>query len=229
MSHSYKTRSIIYGHVPFLESKAALTHVSIVGRDRIMVTMSCLIVVASILSQVSGNTSVASSPNFLELTFLSCILRNFFHCLHHCALQYVIRRYGHDKNPRYPKKKIKKIAPAKIPRKSSSKIDSQEEEWNVSVVRNNHGELKLVKPNQPTKFSQAEPGVTEEVLKPDHFITRKFKRMFLESDNGYDSRINLYDKMYQLFVRLYEVVTNGTGLYLIFVYRNDMYNRNLAK
>ena len=52
-------------------------------RDRIMVTLSCLIVEAGLYSQVSTSTPSTSSPKLLDFYFFYSIFRLFVVCVHH--------------------------------------------------------------------------------------------------------------------------------------------------
>lgn len=57
-----------------------------------MVTLSCLIVVASLFSQATSSMSASASPKIVDMYFLYFIIRLFLICLHHSTMYYRTRR-----------------------------------------------------------------------------------------------------------------------------------------
>ena len=53
------------------------------NRDRIMVTLSCLIVEAGLYSQINSNMPASASPKAVDIFFFYNIARLFWVCLHH--------------------------------------------------------------------------------------------------------------------------------------------------
>ncbi|ROT73128.1 hypothetical protein C7M84_008444 [Penaeus vannamei] len=60
--------------------------------DRIMVTLSCLIVVASLFSQIAATTPPSVTPKAIDIIFFCVIVRLFLIVLHHTIL-YLLQRY----------------------------------------------------------------------------------------------------------------------------------------
>ncbi|KAF2356817.1 Ionotropic glutamate receptor [Trinorchestia longiramus] len=59
--------------------------------DRIMVTLSCLIVIASLFSQTNATSPSSNSTKMIDHFFLASIIFLFFVCLHHCVVHYFVR------------------------------------------------------------------------------------------------------------------------------------------
>ena len=72
----------------FVEFEKYLFH----HRDRIMVTLSCLIVVASLFSQTTSSMPASASPKVMDIFFLYYIIQLFFICLHHSIVYFKIQR-----------------------------------------------------------------------------------------------------------------------------------------
>ncbi|XP_047476773.1 uncharacterized protein LOC125030639 [Penaeus chinensis] len=60
--------------------------------DRIMVTLSCLIVVAALFAQIATTTPSSACPKTIDMIFLAIIMRLFFVVLHH-SIFYLLRVY----------------------------------------------------------------------------------------------------------------------------------------
>ena len=66
-----------------------------------MVTLSCLIVIAALFSQVSSNTPASAIPKVLDYFFFYIIFRLFYIVCHHTFLQIIIH-WTETKTSKHP-------------------------------------------------------------------------------------------------------------------------------
>ncbi|KAK7074026.1 hypothetical protein SK128_022558 [Halocaridina rubra] len=93
--------------------------------DRIMVTLSCLIVVASLFSQVAVTVPASAQPKAIDIFFFYYMIRLFITCLHHTIL-FFLRVYVRSRKEKKARKeaiqvfKNNKVQPTSSPNEDSS-------------------------------------------------------------------------------------------------------------
>ncbi|XP_037775243.1 uncharacterized protein LOC119572296 [Penaeus monodon] len=76
--------------------------------DRIMVTLSCLIVVAALFAQIATTTPFSACPKAIDMIFLAIIIRLFFVVLHH-SIYYLLRVYVQKCEERRTREPVKPL------------------------------------------------------------------------------------------------------------------------